>query len=177
MNKTSFENLINLAIKKYEENSINVDNVSYSYDVDCNGNIVNYGSFIFHTSMKYYNSTFKRISNSMKTIDDIENNIIELKNYFNEQTIQYDFNKVLDLSKNKLEDLKELVKGISETNAQLKTNYCLYIPYDLLGVLELKKVNKKSITCLDSLNNKVYLTGDVLDKLYIEGETIRVYNI
>jgi hypothetical protein len=177
MNKTSFENLINLAIKKCEENSISVDNVSYSYDVDCNGNIVNYGSFTFHTSMKYYNNTFKRISNSMKTIDDIENNIIELKNYFNEQTIQYDFNKVLDLSKNKLEDLKELVKGISETNAQLKTNYCLYIPYDLLGVLELKKVNKKSITCLDSLNNKVYLTSDILDKLYIEGDTIRVYNI
>ena len=176
MNKTSFENLINLAIKKCEENSISVDNISYSYDVDYKGNITEYRSFTLHTSIKYYNSTFKRID-SMKTIDDIDNNIIELKNYFDEQKIQYDFNKVLDLSENKLEDLKELVKGISETNTQLKTNYCLYIPYDLLGVLELKKVNKKSITCLDSLNNKVYLTGDILDKLYIEGDTIRVYNI
>ena len=177
MNKTNFENLINLAIKKYEENSISVDNVSYSYDVDYKGDITQYSSFTFHTSVKYYNSTFKRISNSMKSIEDIENNIDELKIYFNDQKIQYDFNKVLDFSKNKLEDLKELVKGISKTNAQLKTNYCLYIPYDLLGVLELKKVNKKSITCLDSLNNKVYLTSDILDKLYIEGNTIRVYNI
>jgi hypothetical protein len=177
MNKENFENLINLAIKKCEENSIKVDNVSYSYAVDFKGDITEYRSFTFHTSMKYYNSTFKRISNSMKTIDDIESNIIELKEYFDEQKIQYDFNKVLDLSKNKLEDLKGLVKGISETNTQLKTNYSLYIPYDLLGILELKKVNKKSITCLDSLNNKVYLTGDILDKLYIEGDTIRVYNI
>ena len=93
------------------------------------------------------------------------------------QKIQYDFNKYLDLSKNKLEDLKELVKNVSELNAHLKTNYHLYIPYDLLGVLELKKINKKSITCLDSLNNKVYLTNDILDKLYIESDTIRVYNI
>ena len=177
MNKTNFENLINLAIKKCEDNSINVDNISYSYDVDYKGNITQYRSFTFHTSMKYHNSTFKRISNSMKTIEDIENNIIELKKYFNEQKIQYDFNKVLDLSENKLEDLKELVKSISKTNTQLKTNYCLYIPYDLLGVLELKKVNKKSITCLDSLNNKIYLTNDILNKLYIEGNTIRVYNI
>lgn len=177
MNKTSFENLINLAIKKCEESSISVDNVSYSYDIDYKGDITQYNSFTFHTSIKYYNSTFKNISNSMKNIEDIENNIIELKKYFDEQKMQYDFNKVLDLSKNKLEDLKELVKGISETNVQLKTNYSLYIPYDLLGVLELKKVNKKSITCLDSLNNKVYLTNDILEKLYIEGDTIRVYNI
>ena len=177
MNKTNFENLINLAIKKYEENSINVDNVSYTYDVDYKGDITQYSSFTFHTSVKYCNSTFKRISNSMKSVEDIENNIDELKNYFNEQKIQYDFNKALELSKNKLEDLKELVKHVSEINAHLKTNYCLYIPYDLLGVLELKRVNKKSITCLDSLNNKVYLTSDILDKLYIEGDTIRVYNI
>ena len=177
MNKTNFENLINLAIKKCENNSINIENISYSYDVDYKGDITQYRSFTLHTSMKYHNSTFERISNRMKTIDDIENNIIELNEYFNEQKIQYDFNKVLDLSENKLEDLKELVKSISKTNTQLKTNYCLYIPYDLLGVLELKKVNKKSITCLDSLNNKVYLTNDILNKLYIEGDTIRVYNI
>ena len=113
MNKINFENLINLAIKKCEDSSINVNNVSYTYDVDYKGNITQYSSFTFHTSVKYYNSTFKRISNSMKSIEDIENNIDELKIYFNDQKIQYDFNKVLDFSKNKLEDLKDHKEYIS----------------------------------------------------------------
>ena len=54
--------------------------------------------------------------------------------------------------------------------------YYIGIPYDLLGILELVKVNKKSITCLDSLNNKVYLTEEILNKLYIPNDTLRIYN-
>ena len=54
--------------------------------------------------------------------------------------------------------------------------YYICIPYDLLGMLELKKVNKKSITCVDSLDNKVYLTEEILNKLYIPDNTLRVYN-
>ena len=52
--------------------------------------------------------------------------------------------------------------------------YYIGIPYDLLGILELVKVNKKSITCLDSLDNKVYLTEEILNKLYIPDDGLLV---
>ena len=177
MKKENIENLINLMIKKCEEESINVIDITYSYNCDYKGNIVNYNSFTVHTSVKYYNDRFRRDSNLIKNIEDVENNIIYLKDYYNRQKMQYDINNILDQSKNKFETLKEILNNISITNLHLKTNYYLCIPYDLLGMLELKKVNKKSITCVDSLDNTVYLTNAILEKLYIENDTIRVYSI
>ena len=177
MKKENMESLINLMIKKCEEENVKVDNITYSYNCDYKGNIVSYNSFTVHTSVKYCNDRFRRDSNSIKNIEDIENNIIQLKDYYNRQKLQYDANNILDQSKNKLESLKEILNNISITNTHLKANYYLCIPYDLLGMLELKKVNKKSITCEDSLGNTVYLTSAILEKLYIENDTIRVYNM
>ncbi len=171
MKKENMESLINLMIKKCEEENINVIDITYSYNCDYKGNIVSYNSFTVHTSVKYCNDRFRRDSNSIKNIEDIENNIIQLKDYYNRQKMQCDINISLDQSKNKLETLKEAFSNISNTN------YYVCIPYDLLGMLELKKVNKKSITCEDSLGNTVYLTSAILEKLYIENDTIRVYNI
>ena len=100
--------------------------------------------------------------------EDIKESISEVMNYFIRQTLEKKYNHYLSLANNKFEELKEIMEFIPK-------KYCICIPYNLMGMLELKKVNKKSITCLDSLNNKVYLTKEILNKLYISNDTLRVY--
>ena len=95
--------------------------------------------------------------------------ILEAMDYFTRQILEKKYNHYLSLANNKYEQLKEIMEYIPK-------KYYIGIPYDLLGILELVKVNKKSITCLDTLDNKVYLTKEILDKLYIPNDTLRVYN-
>ena len=95
--------------------------------------------------------------------------ILEAMDYFTRQILEKKYNHYLSLANNKYEQLKEIMEYVPE-------KYYIGIPYDLLGILELVKVNKKSITCLDSLDNKVYLTEEILNKLYIPNDTLRVYN-
>ena len=94
--------------------------------------------------------------------------ISEVMDYFTRQILEKKYNHYLSLANNKYEELKEIMEYVPE-------KYYIGIPYDLLGILELIKVNKKSITCLDSLDNKVYLTEEILNKLYIPNDTLRVY--
>lgn len=94
--------------------------------------------------------------------------ILKVMDYFIRQILEKKYNHYLSLANNKYEELKEIMKFVPE-------KYYIGIPYDLLGVLELVKVNKKSITCLDTLDNKVYLTEEILNKLYIPNDTLRVY--
>ena len=94
--------------------------------------------------------------------------ILEVMDYFTRQILEKKYNHYLSLANNKLEELKEIMEYIPK-------KYYIGIPYDLLGILELVKVNKKSITCLDTLDNKVYLTEEILNKLYIPNDTLRVY--
>ena len=94
--------------------------------------------------------------------------ILKVMDYFIRQILEKKYNHYLSLANNKYEELKEIMKFVPE-------KYYIGIPYDLLGILELVKVNKKSITCLDTLDNKVYLTEEVLNKLYIPNDTLRVY--
>ena len=98
----------------------------------------------------------------------IKESISEVMDYFRRQTLEKKYNHYLSLANNKLEELKEIMEYIPK-------KYYIGIPYDLLGILELVKVNKKSITCLDTLDNKVYLTEEILNKLYISNDTLRVY--
>ena len=95
--------------------------------------------------------------------------ISEVMDYFTRQILEKKYNHYLSLANNKYEQLKEIMEYIPK-------KYYIGIPYDLLGILELVKVNKKSITCLDTLDNKVYLTEEILNKLYIPNDTLRVYN-
>ena len=101
--------------------------------------------------------------------EDIKKSISEVMDYFRRQTLEKKYNYFLSLANNKLEELKEIMEYIPK-------KYYIAIPYDLLGILELVKVNKKSITCLDTLDNKVYLTEEILNKLYIPNDTLRIYN-
>ena len=94
--------------------------------------------------------------------------ILEAMDYFTRQILEKKYNHYLSLANNKYEELKEIMEYIPK-------KYYIGIPYDLLGILELVKVNKKSITCLDTLDNKVYLTKEILDNLYIPNDTLRVY--
>ena len=99
----------------------------------------------------------------------IKESISEVMDYFTRQILEKKYNHYLSLANNKYEELNEIIEYIPK-------KYYIGIPYDLLGILELVKVNKKSITWLDTLDNKVYLTEEILNKLYIPNDTLRVYN-
>ena len=100
--------------------------------------------------------------------EDKKEEILKVMDYFTRQILEKKYNHYLSLANNKYEELKEIMEYVPE-------KYYIGIPYDLLGILELVKVNKKSITCLDTLDNKVYLTEEILNKLYIPNDTLRVY--
>lgn len=100
--------------------------------------------------------------------DEKKEEILKVMDYFIRQILEKKYNHYLSLANNKYEELKEIMEYVPE-------KYYIAIPYDLLGILELVKVNKKSITCLDTLDNKVYLTEEILNKLYIPNDTLRVY--
>ena len=87
--------------------------------------------------------------------------IKERQNYINEQ---------LDLAKDKFECLKKEMLNLPK-------NVKMYLIYDFLGILEFNKVNKKSITCFDSLDNKVYFNEKLLDRYYIPKDTIRLWEV
>ena len=84
--------------------------------------------------------------------------------------LQRRINEDLDLCKNKFEFLKQEVMNLPK-------NIKMYLIYDLLGVLEFEKVNRKSITCYDSCGNKVYFNEDLLNIYYVPKDTIRLYEV
>ena len=65
------------------------------------------------------------------------------------------------------EAMKNIVKEYSK-------HYEICIQYDLIGMLEFKKSNKKTITCEDAIGEKVYIDEYKFNGLYSD-DCIRLY--
>ena len=76
-------------------------------------------------------------------------------------------NDIVKYADNKFEAMKNIVKGYSK-------EYEICIQYDLMGMLEFKKGNKKTITCEDAIGEKVYIDEDKFNRLYSD-DCIRLY--
>ena len=116
-----------------------------------------------------YNKSFTVVAddNIINTLSSITENFI---GYYNRVKLQNTLNEILDASTNKFKTLKKIVEKYANY-------YTICIPYNLLGMLDLTKANKKTITCLDSLDNKVYMNEKMLDDLYVKNDTLRVYEL
>ena len=76
-------------------------------------------------------------------------------------------NEQLRLAEDKFSMVRQIVSVFAK-----KFEIC--IQYDLMGMLELKRVNRKTITCEDSTGQKVYLDENGFNKLYSD-DLIRLY--
>ena len=76
-------------------------------------------------------------------------------------------NDILKYANNKFEAMKNIVKGYSK-------QYEICIQYDLIGMLEFKRSNKKTITCEDAIGEKVYIDEYKFNGLYSD-DCIRLY--
>ena len=99
----------------------------------------------------------------------------QFKNHLRKLELEEIFNNGLDEAEEKQQNKLTILSAIFKLWQEMNEPYYICIPYDLMGILELKKVNKKSITCIDSCNNKVYLTEEILNNLYVKGDTIKVF--
>ena len=116
-----------------------------------------------------YNKSFLLVADDdiINSLSSITENFIE---YYNRVKLQNTLNEILDASTDKFKTLKKIVEKYANY-------YTICIPYDLLGMLDLTKANKKTITCLDSLDNKVYMNEKMLDDLYVKNDTLRIYEL
>lgn len=118
---------------------------------------------------KGYNKSFTLVAD-----DDIINSLSSITEnfigYYNRVKLQNTLNEILDKSTNKFNTLKKIVVKYAD-------NYTICIPYDLIGMLDLTKANKKTITCLDSLDNKVYMNEKMFNDLYVKNDTLRIYEL
>ena len=116
-----------------------------------------------------YNKSFLLVAD-----DDIINSLSSITEnfigYYNRVKLQNTLNEILDASTDKFKTLKKIVEKYANY-------YTICIPYNLLGMLDLTKANKKTITCLDSLDNKVYMNEKMLNDLYVKNDTLRVYEL
>ena len=76
-------------------------------------------------------------------------------------------NDIIKYANNKFEAMKNIVKEYSK-------HYEICIQYDLIGMLEFKKSNKKTITCEDAIGEKVYIDEYKFNGLYSD-DCIRLY--
>ena len=118
---------------------------------------------------KGYNKSFTLVAD-----DDIINSLSSITEnfigYYNRIKLQNTLNEILDKSTNKFNTLKKIV-------VKYANDYTICIPYDLIGMLDLTKANKKTITCLDSLDNKVYMNEKMFNDLYVKNDTLRIYEL
>ena len=118
---------------------------------------------------KGYNKSFTLVAD-----DDIINSLSSITEnfigYYNRIKLQNTLNEILDKSTNKFNTLKKIVVKYAD-------DYTICIPYDLIGMLDLTKANKKTITCLDSLDNKVYMNEKMFNDLYVKNDTLRIYEL
>ena len=116
-----------------------------------------------------YNKSFSLVAD-----DDIINSLSSITEdfigHYNRAKLQDTLNEILDASTDKFKTLKKIVEKYANC-------YTICIPYNLLGMLDLIKANKKTITCLDSLDNKVYMNEKMFDDLYVKNDTLRVYEL
>ena len=97
-------------------------------------------------------------------VKNLVNELIMYKVRMNNEVIVNDIIKYAD---NKFEAMKNIVKEYSN-------KYEICIQYDLMGMLEFKKGNKKTITCEDAIGEKVYIDEDKFNRLYSD-DCIRLY--
>ena len=97
-------------------------------------------------------------------VKNLVNELIMYKVRMNNEVIVNDIIKYAD---NKFEAMKNIVKEYSN-------KYEICIQYDLIGMLEFKKSNKKTITCEDAIGEKVYIDEYKFNGLYSD-DCIRLY--
>ena len=97
----------------------------------------------------------------------VENLVNELIIYKVKIDNEIIINDILKYANNKFEAMKNIVKGYSR-------HYEICIQYDLIGMLEFKKSNKKTITCEDAIGEKVYIDEYKFNGLYSD-DCIRLY--
>ena len=76
-------------------------------------------------------------------------------------------NDIIKYANNKFEAMKNIVKEYSKY-------YAICIQYDLIGMLEFKKSNKRTITCEDAIGEKIYINEYKFNGLYSD-DCIRLY--
>ena len=148
------------------KNKMDMEGIKVFYSIsECNNELYVDVKFNY----KGYNKSFTLVAD-----DDIINSLSSITEnfigYYNRIKLQNTLNEILDKSTNKFNTLKKIVEKYANY-------YTICIPYDLLGMLDLTKANKKTITCLDSLDNKVYMNEKMLDDLYVKNDTLRVYEL
>ena len=116
-----------------------------------------------------YNKSFTVVAddNIINTLSSITEDFI---GYYNRVKLQNTLNEILDKSTDKFNTLKKIVEKYAY-------DYTICIPYDLIGMLDLTKANKKTITCLDSLDNKIYMNEKMFNDLYVKNDTLRIYEL
>ena len=148
------------------KNKMDMEGIKVFYSIsECNNELYVDVKFNY----KGYNKSFTLVAD-----DDIINSLSSITEnfigYYNRIKLQNTLNEILDKSTNKFNTLKKIVEKYANY-------YTICIPYDLLGMLDLTKANKKTITCLDSLDNKVYMNEKMLDDLYVKNDTLRIYEL
>ena len=148
------------------KNKMDMEGIKVFYSIsECNNELYVDVKFNY----RGYNKSFLLVAD-----DDIINSLSSITEnfigYYNRVKLQNTLNEILDASTDKFKTLKKIVEKYANY-------YTICIPYDLLGMLDLTKANKKTITCLDSLDNKVYMNEKMLNDLYVKNDTLRVYEL
>ena len=148
------------------KNKMDMEGIKVFYSIsECNNELYVGVKFNY----RGYNKSFSLVAD-----DDIINSLSSITEnfigYYNRVKLQNTLNEILDVSADKFNTLKKIVEKYAN-------DYTICIPYNLLGMLDLTKVNKKTITCLDSLDNKVYMDEKIFNNLYIKNDTLRVYEL
>ena len=146
------------------KNKMDMEGIKVFYSIsECNNELYVDVKFNY----KGYNKSFTLVADDdiINSLSSITENFLE---YYNRIKLQNTLNEILDKSTNKFNTLKKIVVKYAD-------DYTICIPYDLIGMLDLTKANKKTITCLDSLDNKVYMDEKIFNNLYIKNDTLRVY--
>ena len=148
------------------KNKMDMEGIKVFYSIsECNNELYVDVEFNY----RGYSKSFSLVAD-----DDIINSLSSITEnfigYYNRIKLQNTLNEILDASTNKFKTLKKIVEKYANY-------YTICIPYDLLGMLDLTKANKKTITCLDSLDNKVYMNEKMLDDLYVKNDTLRIYEL
>ena len=119
-------------------------------------------------SIQGYNKSITSVVNSSdEAITVVKKLVNELREYKGRMEIQDVANEQLRLAEDKFSMVRQIVSVFAK-----KFEIC--IQYDLMGMLELKRVNRKTITCEDSTGQKVYLDENGFNKLYSD-DLIRLY--
>ena len=148
------------------KNKMDMEGIKVFYSIsECNNELYVDVEFNY----RGYSKSFSLVAD-----DDIINSLSSITEnfigYYNRVKLQNTLNEILDASTNKFKTLKKIVEKYANY-------YTICIPYDLLGMLDLTKANKKTITCLDSLDNKVYMNEKMLNDLYVKNDTLRIYEL